>query len=76
MDSHNTADTDAIVNELECAVFEIILPVRDLDVNLVIKTDSGEKTYKFRALPLGFKSTCEKSVLVYGITQVPELKKH
>jgi hypothetical protein len=72
MDSHDTADADAVVEELECAVFEIILPVQNLDVNLIIKTDSGEKTYKFKALPIGFKSTCERTVLTYGITGVTE----
>ena len=45
MDSHDTANPDAIIEELECAVFEITLPVQNLDVNLVIKTDSGEEAY-------------------------------
>ena len=67
MNSRDSANPDAVVEELESAVFEITLPVRNLDVNLVIKTDSRDKTYKFRALPLGLKSTCEKSVLVYGV---------
>jgi hypothetical protein len=38
MEPHNFADADAALKELECAVFEIILPVRHLDVNLVIGT--------------------------------------
>ena len=60
MDSHDSADTEAILEGLECAVFEITLPVRNLDINLILRADSGEKTYKFKALPLGLKSTCEK----------------